>query len=184
MPSNVLKRDLRTMKTNKALTEALPTLLGRQNFLQITVNDLCSEALVSRATFYAHFNDKYDLLEYWLADLKQKNIFKDNTCEQTKMIVNKCTKENKLIIRNLFGNANAETIKILCKHLLSILNIYVEEDDNEGINPQDVVLYNFCAGGIIYYLNWQIENKFPSDMQVMNSYFFDLVQHLQKWNPS
>jgi len=44
---------------------AVLKLLNRRNFEKITVNDICEEALVSRATFYAHFNDKYDLFKYW-----------------------------------------------------------------------------------------------------------------------
>jgi len=177
------KPDLRIMKTHKALIDALPTLLGRQNFADLTVNSLCNEALVSRATFYSHFNDKYDLLEYWLTYSEQKNMNKYNTCEQMEMMVNQFIKKNKIIITNLVDNANSETLKILCKHLLSILDISVEKNENGGIDPKNIILANFCSGGLIYYLTWQIENKFPPDVQMMNTYFLNIMQYLLKWEP-
>ena len=55
--------DLRVIKT-KALSSSLLQLLEQQLFQTITVNLICDNALVHRTTFYKHFYDKYDLLEY------------------------------------------------------------------------------------------------------------------------
>ena len=70
MPGSFKKEDLRIIKTHKALTSAMFRQLSHRSFEKITVNDLCEEALVSRATFYVYFRDKYDLLKYWLITLK------------------------------------------------------------------------------------------------------------------
>jgi len=56
---NFKKDDIRIIKTNKALVAAMFLLLENRKFAQITVNDLCEEAQISRATFYTHFRDKY-----------------------------------------------------------------------------------------------------------------------------
>uniref|UniRef100_UPI00210CA7E2 TetR/AcrR family transcriptional regulator n=1 Tax=Staphylococcus aureus TaxID=1280 RepID=UPI00210CA7E2 len=56
--------DLRVIKTKKALSSSLLQLLDQQLFQTITVNQICDNALVHRTTFYKHFYDKYDLLEY------------------------------------------------------------------------------------------------------------------------
>lgn len=124
------KEDLRIRRTDKALSNAMAKLLERQNFIQLTINNLCNEALVSRATFYAHFIDKYDLLEYWLMDLKLQYMSQDNTYEQLEKTVNQFAQENSIIIRNLIDNANAETLRILCKYMLSIVGIPVEKANN------------------------------------------------------
>lgn len=49
-------------QTQRLLKEALIKLLGQQNFEEITVNDIVSEAYVTRSTFYRYYDDKYELL--------------------------------------------------------------------------------------------------------------------------
>lgn len=53
--------DLRVVKTNAALIGAFEELLREKPFEKITVKTICDRALVSRATFYAHYRDKYEL---------------------------------------------------------------------------------------------------------------------------
>lgn len=58
------KIDLRIMKTHEKLREALADMMSEMTFDEITVFDLCAKAQIRRATFYKHFNDKYDFLSY------------------------------------------------------------------------------------------------------------------------
>ncbi len=58
--------DKRILRTRKALRQAFKTLMEQKPFEQITVLDIADEAMINRATFYAHFADKYDLLDYML----------------------------------------------------------------------------------------------------------------------
>ncbi len=51
--------DLRIQKTYAALTGAFIDLLQIKSFEQITVKELCDNAIVRTATFYNHFADKY-----------------------------------------------------------------------------------------------------------------------------
>ncbi|MEL0537510.1 TetR/AcrR family transcriptional regulator [Staphylococcus debuckii] len=70
-------KDLRVVKTKRALSESLLSLLENKPFSSITVNMICEEALVHRTTFYKHFFDKYDLLSYLLHNLTQDYFDKD-----------------------------------------------------------------------------------------------------------
>ena len=45
--------------------------MSTTEFENIKVSDICNKALVNRSTFYAHFNDKYELLYSFIKDLKQ-----------------------------------------------------------------------------------------------------------------
>jgi AcrR family transcriptional regulator len=54
--------DPRIKRTRKLLSEAFVALLGEKDFQSITVHDIAERAEVNRATFYAHFEDKYALL--------------------------------------------------------------------------------------------------------------------------
>lgn len=44
------------------LMDVLEQLLHKKSFQKISVNELCEAAAVSRSTFYANFENKYDLL--------------------------------------------------------------------------------------------------------------------------
>jgi AcrR family transcriptional regulator len=54
--------DRRVVRTRAALADALVALIRRKAYDDITVEDILLEANVGRATFYAHFTSKDDLL--------------------------------------------------------------------------------------------------------------------------
>lgn len=62
--------DLRIIKTKKNLYDSLIKLMSVKEFEDIKVSDICSLALINRSTFYSHFNDKYELLNSFICDLK------------------------------------------------------------------------------------------------------------------
>ncbi|ASF19436.1 TetR/AcrR family transcriptional regulator [Staphylococcus saprophyticus] len=68
------EKDLRVIKTKRALSTSLYVLLEKHAFSNITVNQICNEALTHRTTFYKHFYDKYDLLIYLITEIT-KNYF-------------------------------------------------------------------------------------------------------------
>lgn len=55
--------DKRIKKTKRNLRDTLIKMLKERPFEQITVTELCKEAETSRITFYAHYNDKYELVD-------------------------------------------------------------------------------------------------------------------------
>jgi AcrR family transcriptional regulator len=62
--------DRRVVRTRTALADALVALIRRMDYDQITVEDVLTEANVGRATFYAHFTSKDDLLHKSLERLR------------------------------------------------------------------------------------------------------------------
>jgi AcrR family transcriptional regulator len=60
--------DPRVRRTHQLLKEALIELAAERGFDAITVGDLAKRATVNRATFYRHYQDKYDLLEQIFQD--------------------------------------------------------------------------------------------------------------------
>jgi AcrR family transcriptional regulator len=54
--------DLRVRRTRQALREALVSLVEDQAYQAVTVTRICRHAMVNKATFYLHYQDKYDLL--------------------------------------------------------------------------------------------------------------------------
>jgi AcrR family transcriptional regulator len=58
-----VRADPRAKRTRALLQQALGELLAEKTFSAVTIGDIAGRAAVNRATFYAHFQDKDDLLE-------------------------------------------------------------------------------------------------------------------------
>ncbi len=54
--------DLRIRRTHHFLQEAIIELVTEKGFDAITVGDIAERAMINRATFYRHYQDKYDLV--------------------------------------------------------------------------------------------------------------------------
>jgi AcrR family transcriptional regulator len=65
MPRGDVIEDLRAKRTDRLLLEALIALTVRKGFAAVTVSDLTKHAAINRATFYRHFEDKFDLLNHY-----------------------------------------------------------------------------------------------------------------------
>ena len=66
--------DRRVKRTRRIVEEAFQDLLREKKFRDITVQDIADRADVNRATFYAHFQDKYDLLDQLLRERFRKEV--------------------------------------------------------------------------------------------------------------
>ena len=55
--------NLRVRRTKILLREALIELIEKRGFDALTIDELTSRAMVSRAAFYRNYQDKYDLVE-------------------------------------------------------------------------------------------------------------------------
>ncbi|MDD2981064.1 MAG: TetR/AcrR family transcriptional regulator [Hespellia sp.] len=56
--------DLREKKTTRSITNAFLQLRSRKSLERITVKELAELAEISKATFYLHYKDIYDLSDY------------------------------------------------------------------------------------------------------------------------
>ncbi|WP_010304879.1 TetR/AcrR family transcriptional regulator [Kurthia senegalensis] len=75
------KLDPRAVKTRQQIIDAFQQLIQTKYFEQITVTHITELAHINRATFYAHFIDKYELLETALHAITWNDLepyFKDD----------------------------------------------------------------------------------------------------------
>ena len=63
-PPTEEKMDPRIKRTRALIEQAFLELLTERGFHAITVQDITARAEINRATFYAHFPDKYALLDH------------------------------------------------------------------------------------------------------------------------
>jgi len=70
MNGDQFKMDLRIKRTYKLLINAIRELLNDRPYDKITVTDICEVAMINRATFYKHFEDKYHLLMFAIKEMQ------------------------------------------------------------------------------------------------------------------
>lgn len=63
MHYSVKKTDLRILRSKKMIFEAFVKLVKLKGYEAVTIQDIATEAMINRATFYAHFKDKNDLYD-------------------------------------------------------------------------------------------------------------------------
>ncbi|MFL5706619.1 MAG: TetR/AcrR family transcriptional regulator [Ktedonobacteraceae bacterium] len=66
--------DPRVKRTRQLLQQAFLELLQEKSFQAITVQDITERATVNRATFYAHYEDKYALLDGYIREHFQQMV--------------------------------------------------------------------------------------------------------------
>jgi AcrR family transcriptional regulator len=71
MPVN--QNDPRVKRTRQLIMQSFTDLVEeKKNVYSISVEDITTRATVNRATFYAHFEDKFAFLECWMGEKFQK----------------------------------------------------------------------------------------------------------------
>jgi AcrR family transcriptional regulator len=84
-PKEEEKLDPRVKRTRSLILRSFESLLAEKGFESISVQDVTDKAEVNRATFYAHFPDKYALLDYSVSHMFKQEIEKRtlNACHYT-----------------------------------------------------------------------------------------------------
>ena len=155
------KTDLRVIKTKKILFDSLLKLMKNKNFEKIKISDICEESLINRSTFYAHYEDKYELLidlfeEQKIALLKKlennENIIfsKEYIMELLNILIDHIDENREMYSAILTNNRNG----ILIDFLIDAIERDVSDrlkNNNEIIDsnlPLDIIV-KFYAGGLI-----------------------------------
>ena len=76
LPNSDEKLDPRVIRTRSLILKSFESLLADKGFESISVQDVTDKAQVNRATFYAHFPDKYALLDYSIQKMFMTEIEK------------------------------------------------------------------------------------------------------------
>lgn len=127
-----MEEDIRIYKTKQNIYHCLIDLLEVKTFNKITIKDICNQAMISKSTFYAHFKDKYDLIEKvvqqksrWFERLIKERFTAIHT-QQTLQVVDSIVKE---IVSN-------------DKEILYLLEVHENHADFEKSIHQ--ILHNLC----------------------------------------
>ena len=83
LPFEDEKTDPRARRTHEMIEQSFDELLAEKGFSSLSVQDITGRAGINRATFYAHFPDKYALLDHNIRHTFQNELEKRtlNVCQ-------------------------------------------------------------------------------------------------------
>ncbi|SMC25945.1 transcriptional regulator, TetR family [Clostridium acidisoli DSM 12555] len=137
------KIDPRAARTRVLIQEAFLSLASEKIFESITVKDIAERASINRATFYAHFNDKYALLDNLLSEAFSSTI---SSTLQPNIQLNKDTLNVVIIaLCNYHEDINNHCNKVY-KSISSFMDNNIQDKLQELIA---IMLTNTASFGII-----------------------------------
>ena len=123
--------------TKRALASSLKDLLSKYKFNKITIKDITENCGVNRQTFYYHFKDIYDLVEWSCVEDGTKALQGKKTSESwTEGLTQifEAVLENKPFIMNVYRNVDRERIENYLFKLTYDLIVGVVEEKSKGLN--------------------------------------------------
>lgn len=171
--------DLRIMKTQEQLQNALLELLETKELKEITVKEICDRAGISRNAFYQHYGYKEDLYDQMVARATEgirdsltpvipdaSHLSQDAVVSYAKHIVEGISEVRELIYVML-KNDNGIFLRqltdlIFGKNLTNALSFFDMEDSRELR-----LYYEFLSGGMsAFIIKWVLEGGLTEDQAV------------------
>ena len=123
-----------TNATKLALEESLKRLLLKKPLDKITINDLTTDCGISRMTFYYHFKDIYDLVEWACLEESRKALQGKktyDTWQEGLLQIFEAVYENKPFIINAYNAISREQIENFLFQLTHYLIMGVVEEQSK-----------------------------------------------------
>lgn len=126
--------------TKRALEQSLKNLLLKKPLTKITVADIAEDCGINRMTFYYHFKDIYDLVEWsCLEDAKQALDEKktSETWQQGLLQIFEAVQKNKPFILNVYRCVHREQVEKYLQPLVDQLLLDIIEEKSSGITIRE-----------------------------------------------
>jgi len=155
--------------TKRALEESLKKMLIKKPLDKITVSDITDDCGVSRMTFYYHFKDIYDLVEWCCVEdaaraLDGKKTYE--TWQQGFLQIFEAVLENKVFFLNAYHSVNRELVEVYLYKLSYDLLFGVVEETAEGMQVREEdkeFIANFYKFGFVGLMLEWISNGMKED---------------------
>ncbi|MGD9474280.1 MAG: TetR/AcrR family transcriptional regulator C-terminal domain-containing protein [Eubacteriaceae bacterium] len=168
--------------TKRALEASLKNLLLKKPLDKITINDIANDCGISRMTFYYHFKDIYDLVEWACIEDASKALDGKKTYDdwqQGFLQIFEAVLDNKPFILNVYHSVSREQVETYLYKLTYDLMIGVVEElaQNMAVKESDKAFiadfYKYALVGLM--LDW-IRNNMKEDPQKIIERLSILVQ--------
>ncbi len=167
------KRDLRVIKTEKALVDAMVQSLQTKKFEEITVQSICEMSMVRRATFYTHFADKYELFAFTIRRVYQEfpsfqqatspnrttDVYQQMIEDAVNFLAAHVSIFNSLVNSQMMPLVMNIILTEIHQDILPVVEADMQAHHVEGQTPQLVITYHLH--GIFGSFLWWIREGYP-----------------------
>ena len=159
--------------TKRALEASLKHLLLQKPLNKITINDIAEDCGINRMTFYYHFKDIYDLVEWSCQEDASRALAGKKTYEtwqQGLLQIFQAVLDNKPFILNVYRSVSREQVENYLYRITYDLLEGVVEEKAQGVSVRQedkeliATLYKYLFVGLM--LDW-IKGDMKGDPQVM-----------------
>ncbi len=179
--------DRRTIKTKKALRDALAELLTKKELHKITVQEITNIADVNRVTFYRHFLDVYDLydktvqeifIEIGLLILQLEKLQPDKAFDELVSYID----QNHTVFKMIFCPNVKSSIRFKFEKCIEGLFLQLEaEKDGAGPRDSKLAYYNrYRSHGCVAVLEKWVTDNFAETKEFMVRTLSELDSHTEK----
>jgi len=148
--------------TKKHLAEALKGLMKEESFGKISVSDVCEKCNMNRKSFYYHFKDKYDLMN-WIFDSEAAACIKKARVASFSELVSVFTEHfwsNRDFYRKALETQGQNSFtEHLRNRLFSIILMYIGKSTSE--RELNVFKAKFYADAIVCSIDNWLSSKEP-----------------------
>ena len=128
------------LTTKKAIAAALRAVMTQKPLSKITVSDIAEQCAINRQTFYYHFQDIPDLVE-WVCLTEADEALENNkdyeTWQEGILAVFETLKKEKLFVKNIYRSAPREVILNYLYKMVYPLLYSVVEEEAEGMTVRE-----------------------------------------------
>lgn len=145
--------------TKRALEASLKNLLLKKPLDKITINDIANDCGISRMTFYFHFKDIYDLVEWSCIEDASKALDGKKTYDdwqQGFLQIFEAVLDNKPFILNVYHSVSREQVetylyKLTYDLMLDWIRNNMKEDPKKIIERLSILVQGNIAGALEHY---------------------------------
>ncbi len=147
--------------TKRALEQSLKNLLLKKPLTKITISDIAEDCGINRMTFYYHFKDIYDLVEWsCLEDAKKALEGKKthDTWQEGFLQIFQAVQDNKPFIMNVYRCVDRAQVERYLKPFVDnlLMNVIEEESADIAVRDEDknfiAQIYTYIFVGLM--LDW------------------------------
>ncbi len=159
-------------RTKKALAQALKQLMQEKAFEKISVSDICEKCDMNRKSFYYHFKDKYDLVN-WIFDTEFIAVTKDvpllEDTEKWGMAICEYFYENRAFYRKALRITGQNSLSDHFREMLSSI-LSKRFEDMLGVKITNDFQINFFTDAVVLaFQRWMTEEtSMTSEEFIMN----------------
>ena len=160
--------------TKRALEQSLKNLLLKKPLTKITINDIAEDCGINRMTFYYHFKDIYDLVEWSCLEDAKRALDEKKTYEtwqQGFLQIFEAVQDNKPFILNVYRCVHREQVEKYLRPLVDrlLLDVINEEVGEMKVRDEDkqfiAQIYSYIFIGLM--LDW-IKDDMREDPQQLS----------------